>query len=120
VERVFIGATRAEATRMADEWWARQKGELRPLLSTSPPAFRASHRRGLGVNGFIGAAVICSFADSRQRLIGCCLRALRKMPSGRWRASSRLWPIVEMQNLNRRIDSATCALDHRLSRSFGR
>jgi hypothetical protein len=33
VERVFIGATRAEATRMADEWWARQKG-LRQTLRT--------------------------------------------------------------------------------------
>ena len=25
MERVFIGATRAEATRMADEWWAHQR-----------------------------------------------------------------------------------------------
>ena len=33
MERVFIGATRAEATRMADEWWARQKG-LRQTLRT--------------------------------------------------------------------------------------
>ena len=33
MERVFIGATRAEATRMADDWWARQKG-LRPTLRT--------------------------------------------------------------------------------------
>jgi len=33
MERVFIGATRAEATRMADDWWARQKG-LRQTLRT--------------------------------------------------------------------------------------
>ena len=33
MERVFIGATRAEATRMADEWWAHQKG-LRQTLRT--------------------------------------------------------------------------------------
>ena len=25
MERVFIGITRAEATRKADEWWERQK-----------------------------------------------------------------------------------------------
>ena len=31
MERVFIGATRAEATRMADEWWGSQKG-LRQTL----------------------------------------------------------------------------------------
>ena len=33
MERVFIGATRAEVTRMADEWWGRQKG-LRQTLRT--------------------------------------------------------------------------------------
>jgi hypothetical protein len=33
MERVFIGATRAEATRMADEWWANQTG-LRQTLRT--------------------------------------------------------------------------------------
>jgi hypothetical protein len=33
MERVFIGATRAEATRLADEWWGRQKG-LRQTLRT--------------------------------------------------------------------------------------
>jgi hypothetical protein len=33
MERVFIGATRVEATRMADEWWGRQKG-LRQTLRT--------------------------------------------------------------------------------------
>jgi hypothetical protein len=33
MERVFIGATRAEATRKADEWWDRQKG-LRQTLRT--------------------------------------------------------------------------------------
>jgi hypothetical protein len=33
MERVFIGATRAEATRMADEWWASQRG-LRQTLRT--------------------------------------------------------------------------------------
>ena len=33
MERVFIGATRAEATRRADEWWERQKG-LRQTLRT--------------------------------------------------------------------------------------
>jgi hypothetical protein len=33
MERVFIGATRAEATRMADEWWKRQEG-LRQTLRT--------------------------------------------------------------------------------------
>jgi hypothetical protein len=33
MERVFIGATRAEATRMADDWWAQQKG-LRQTLRT--------------------------------------------------------------------------------------
>ncbi len=33
MERVFIGATRAEATRHADEWWGRQKG-LRQTLPT--------------------------------------------------------------------------------------
>jgi hypothetical protein len=33
MERVFIGATRADATRMADEWWSRQKG-LRQTLRT--------------------------------------------------------------------------------------
>jgi hypothetical protein len=31
MERVFIGATRAKATRMADEWWAHQTG-LRQTL----------------------------------------------------------------------------------------
>ena len=30
MERVFIGATRAEATRLADEWWGHQNG-LRQL-----------------------------------------------------------------------------------------
>ncbi len=33
MERVFIGATRAEATRMADEWWGRQKGLRQTLRS---------------------------------------------------------------------------------------
>jgi hypothetical protein len=33
MERVFIGATRVEATRMADDWWAHQKG-LRQTLRT--------------------------------------------------------------------------------------
>jgi hypothetical protein len=33
MERVFIGATRAEATRMADEWWASQR-RLRQTLRT--------------------------------------------------------------------------------------
>jgi hypothetical protein len=33
MERVFTGATRAEATRMADDWWTRQKG-LRQTLRT--------------------------------------------------------------------------------------
>src|SRR5262249_1631396 len=33
MERVFIGATRAEATRMADDWWAHQK-KLRQTLRT--------------------------------------------------------------------------------------
>jgi hypothetical protein len=33
MERVFIGATRAEATRKADEWWGSQKG-LRQTLRT--------------------------------------------------------------------------------------
>jgi hypothetical protein len=33
MERVFIGVTRAEATRKADEWWGRQKG-LRQTLRT--------------------------------------------------------------------------------------
>jgi hypothetical protein len=33
MERVFIGATRAEATRKADEWWGRQK-RLRQTLRT--------------------------------------------------------------------------------------
>jgi hypothetical protein len=33
MERVFIGANRAEATRKADEWWGRQKG-LRQTLRT--------------------------------------------------------------------------------------
>ena len=33
MERVFIGATRVEATRMADEWWGRKKG-LRQTLRT--------------------------------------------------------------------------------------
>ena len=33
MERVFIGATRAEATGMADEWWANQRG-LRQTLRT--------------------------------------------------------------------------------------
>jgi len=33
MERVFIGITRAEATRKADEWWGRQKG-LRQTLRT--------------------------------------------------------------------------------------
>ncbi len=31
MEGVFIGATRAEATRMADEWWGRQKGLCQTL-----------------------------------------------------------------------------------------
>jgi hypothetical protein len=33
MERVFIGATRAEATRKADEWWKTQKA-LRQTLRT--------------------------------------------------------------------------------------
>ena len=33
MERVFIGVSRAEATRKADEWWGRQKG-LRQTLRT--------------------------------------------------------------------------------------
>ena len=33
MERVFIGATREEATRKANEWWASQKG-LRQTLRT--------------------------------------------------------------------------------------
>ena len=33
MERAFIGASRAEATRMANEWWGRQKG-LRQTLRT--------------------------------------------------------------------------------------
>jgi hypothetical protein len=33
MERVFIAATRTEATRKADEWWGRQKG-LRQTLRT--------------------------------------------------------------------------------------
>jgi hypothetical protein len=33
MERVFIGATRADATRIADEWWSRQRG-LRQTLRT--------------------------------------------------------------------------------------
>jgi hypothetical protein len=33
MERVFIGASRAEATRKAGEWWGRQKG-LRQTLRT--------------------------------------------------------------------------------------
>ena len=33
MERVFIGVTRADATRMADEWWSCQKG-LRQTLRT--------------------------------------------------------------------------------------
>ena len=33
MERVFIGATREEATRKADEWWGHQKG-LRQTLRT--------------------------------------------------------------------------------------
>jgi hypothetical protein len=33
MERVFIGATREEATRKADKWWGRQKG-LRQTLRT--------------------------------------------------------------------------------------
>ena len=33
MERVFIGATRAEATRMADDWWAHQKGLRQTLRS---------------------------------------------------------------------------------------
>ena len=33
MERVFIGATRAEATRMADDWWALQKGLRQTLRS---------------------------------------------------------------------------------------
>jgi hypothetical protein len=33
MEKVFIGVTRAEATRMADEWWEGQSG-LRQTLRT--------------------------------------------------------------------------------------
>jgi len=33
MERVFIGAIRADGTRKADEWWGRQKG-LRQTLRT--------------------------------------------------------------------------------------
>ena len=33
MERVFIGVSRTEATRKADEWWGRQKG-LRQTLRT--------------------------------------------------------------------------------------
>jgi hypothetical protein len=41
MERVFIGATRAEATRMADVWWAQQKG-LRQTLRTEVAVGRKS------------------------------------------------------------------------------
>ena len=33
MERVFIGVSRADATRKADEWWERQK-DLRQTLRT--------------------------------------------------------------------------------------
>jgi hypothetical protein len=33
MERVFIGVSRADATRKADEWWGRQK-DLRQTLRT--------------------------------------------------------------------------------------
>ena len=41
MERVFIGANRAEATRMADEWWGSQKGvrqTLRTEVAVGPKA----------------------------------------------------------------------------------
>ena len=43
MERVFIGATRAEATRMADDWWAHQKG-LRQTLRTEVAVGRKGTR----------------------------------------------------------------------------
>jgi hypothetical protein len=42
-ERAFIGGTRAEATRMADEWWGRQKGQSAPLQGIA----RCLHRPGI-------------------------------------------------------------------------
>jgi hypothetical protein len=33
VEKVFIGLDRAEASRKADDWWARQKGLRQTLRS---------------------------------------------------------------------------------------
>ena len=49
MERVFIGATRAEATRMADEWWGSQKG-LRQTLRTEV----AVGRKGPDAQGAAG------------------------------------------------------------------
>jgi hypothetical protein len=50
MERVFIGATRAEATRMADEWWAHQKG-LRQSLRTEVAVGRTRRAaRSMGHN----------------------------------------------------------------------
>ena len=49
MERVFIGATRAEATRMADEWWGRQKG----LRQTYGPKWLSAERNQMpsSING---------------------------------------------------------------------
>ena len=46
MERVFIGATRAEATRMADEWWGHQKDYAKLCVLKWPYSRRRACRCG--------------------------------------------------------------------------
>jgi hypothetical protein len=42
MERIFEAATREEANRKADEWWAEAKGVRFIHRSQTPPAFRSN------------------------------------------------------------------------------
>jgi hypothetical protein len=59
MERVFIGVSRADATRKADEWWGRQKG-LRQTLRTEVAV------GGKGPNGELDRwAITIRFEDEK-------------------------------------------------------
>ena len=69
MESVFIGATRVEATRMAEKWWERQKG-LRQTLRTEMAA---------GAKGPDTAQAEKAVAVVQRRLLAC----QKKSPSHR-------------------------------------
>ena len=74
MERVFIGVSRAEATRKADEWWGRQKG-LRQTLRTEVAV------GGKGPDAPLDQwAITIRFEDENSGL--------------EWRSAERHWPFV--------------------------